>query len=136
MEAGLISIYSGAILSLAMAVFHTRFYRLFKWGEDFKRVSLLNRRVLYTVHVALLLLFFLFGLVSLIYARELSRSKGLALGINLSYSGFWLWRALWQVSYFKAAAGKRPSPASLLMILWFLLLFVAYLTPVVVRMVK
>lgn len=136
METGLISIYVGGIMTLFLAIFHTRFYTLFQWKKEYQHVALLNRRVFYTIHVALFLLFFLFAFISLVYARELSKSEGLALGINISFSVFWLWRALWQIYYFPSSQGKRPSSIWYVMVLSFFVLFIAYFIPVLLKMLK
>jgi hypothetical protein len=56
-----ICIVLGGVLSFLMACFHTRFYRMFRWDRDFEKVTLLNHKVLYSIHITLLLLFFLFS---------------------------------------------------------------------------
>jgi hypothetical protein len=129
-----ISIYVGGVLTILLALFHGRFYRMFNWGADFKKIGLLNRRVLYTVHLALLLLFFIVGALSLIYAGELGASTGLAFGLNLLFSLFWIWRLVWQLYYFKGKKGQKVPRVSVLMVVWFILLAVAYLFPVLYRM--
>ncbi len=129
----LMSIYAGGVLTVLLAVFHTLFYKRFNWAADFEKITVLNRRILYTVHMALLLLFFIFGALSLIYAGELSRSTGLALGFNLLYALFWGWRTLWQFIYFKREKGKKIPPAGLMFIALFILLFMAYMVPVLYR---
>jgi hypothetical protein len=58
MEAGLISIYGASILTLFLAIFHTRFYKSFQWKKEYEHITLLNRRVFYTIYVARFLLFF------------------------------------------------------------------------------
>jgi hypothetical protein len=131
METGLISIYAGGILTLLLALFHTRFYRSFKWEGEYRNITLINRRIFYTIHVALFLTFFLCGSLTLVNARELGRSEGAALGVNMAISGFWLWRALWQIVYFRPPKGRKPPPIWYVMVLWFLLLFMAYLLPAV-----
>ncbi|MGH2403186.1 MAG: hypothetical protein ACRDGN_01865 [bacterium] len=103
---------------------------MFNWAVDFQKIALLNRRVLYTVHLALLLLFFMVGALSLIYAVELGTSTGLAFGFNLLYSLFWIWRLAWQLYYFK---GRVPL-VRVLMVVWFALLASAYLLPVLYRL--
>ena len=129
-----ISIYVGGVLTVLLALFHARFYRMFNWGSDFKKIGLLNRRVLYTVHLALLLVFFMVGALSLIYAGELGASTGLAFGLNLLFSLFWVWRLVWQLYYFKGKKGQKVPPVSVLMVVWFVLLAVAYLFPVLYRL--
>jgi hypothetical protein len=129
----LISIYCGGALSLFMGIFHTRFYKLFKWEKEYERVTAANRRIFYTIHVALLLLFFGMAALSLLYARELSLGAGISFGVDLLCAAFWLWRAVWQALYFK------PEKSSRLLILHhaltgcFFLLFIAYALPVVMQ---
>ncbi len=133
MHTAAISISIGGILTLLIAVFHTRFYRLFDWGSDLAKLSPINRKLLYTIHIALLLLFFVFGFVSLLYADELGRSAGLALGVNVGLAAFWLWRGLWHLAYLMPK-GRRPSVLWFVTMIWFGLLCAAYLVPPLMRL--
>lgn len=54
-------IMAAGVLTLAVAIGHTFFYRLFGWAADFGKMKPLNQRVLYTIHVALYLLFLPFA---------------------------------------------------------------------------
>ena len=128
----LVSIYAGGILTLMIAVFHTRFYKMFNWQDTFGKINARDSRVLYTIHLALLLLFFVVGALSLIYAGELSRSAGLAFGLNVLLSAFWIWRMVWQFIYFKSAKGKKKPVISIVLIVAFFLLAISYLIPPVV----
>ena len=126
----------GGILSLFMAVLHSRFYRLFYWRRAFKRISLPNQRILYTIHIALLLLFVVFALLSFAYVEELSQSKDLALGIIGLYAIFWLWRTIWQITYFRPPKGSNSKNMPFIhyfLIVIFALLCIAYGIPVVLR---
>ena len=49
----IVSIYIGGILTLFMAIFHIGFPKIFKWGKDFERISEINKRVFFTIHLAL-----------------------------------------------------------------------------------
>jgi hypothetical protein len=124
----LVSIYAGGILTLLMALFHTRFYKIFNWEIEYSRISKTNKKIFYTIHLALLILFILIGVLSLIYAPELSRCRGIAFGINVMLAVFWFWRALWQVFYFK---GKI---LHYVLIAAFLILGITYLIPVVLKL--
>jgi len=95
-----ISIYVGGALTALMAVFHTRFYAIFGWKEEFSKIHLRNRRILTSVHVALILLFVALAALSFRYSEELARAQGLALGIDVALALFWLWRTIWQMAYF------------------------------------
>ena len=72
------AVVCGGLLSLVMVYFHGRFYKLFGWRREFEKISPLNAKIFYTIHLALLLLFLCFALVSLLYWRELARGEGLA----------------------------------------------------------
>ena len=125
----LVSIYAGGILTLMMATFHVRFPKLFKWNADYRGVSELNKKISHTIHLALLLIFYIIGLLSLIYAQELSECIGISFGLNLMISIFWLWRASWQIYYFK---GKTMHYA---LIAIFSLLFITYIIPIIIKLI-
>lgn len=125
----LISIYLGGVLTILMAIFHSRFFKLFKWDIEYRNITAVNKKIFYTIHLALLFLFFGIGLLTLIYARILSECTGISFGINLIISIFWLWRAVWQIFYFK---GKT---LHYVLIIYFFLLFAAYLIPVLIKSV-
>jgi hypothetical protein len=95
-----LSIFVGGALTALMAAFHVRFYALFGWKEDFAKIHLRNRRILYSVHVALILLFVALAALSFKYSAELARAEGLALGVDVALALFWLWRTIWQLAYF------------------------------------
>lgn len=129
----LVSIYAGGILTLGIAAFHTRFYKMFDWEDAFGKLNARDSRVLYTVHLALLLLFLVIGALCLVYAGELGRSIGLAFGLNVSLSAFWAWRLVWQFTCFKSAKGRKKPAISIVLIVAFFLLAISYLIPPVLR---
>jgi hypothetical protein len=93
------AIVTGGALSFGLFAGHTAFHRLFGWGPELARLSERNRRILYTIHVALYLLFLHFAFVSLAYPGELTR-PGLGGALAAAYAVFWVWRLVWQVVYF------------------------------------
>ena len=129
----IVCIYAGGVLSLLMAIFHTRFYNMFNWKTDFEKLTLANSRILYTIHIALLLVFIVIGFISIIYAKELSQSTGLAAGLNCLLSIFWLWRFIWQFAYFKREKGQKLPPISIFLSVVFALLFASYFIPFTYR---
>ena len=134
----LICIYIGGIMSLLGAIFHTQFYKQLGWEEEFQKVSPLNQRVFYTINVALYLLFFLFGSISIIYAEELSQCNGLAFGLVLLYSLFWLWRLVWQFTYFQSyfrKIGEKIPAIDYVLVVFLIITFLAYFTPVFLKII-
>lgn len=125
----LMSVYIGGMLILLMAVVHTRYYKIFRWKAEFRRVSELNSKVFYTIHLALLLLFFVLGILTLAYAEFLSKCEGMALGYNLLVALLWLWRAIWQIFYFKSKEFIHY-----LFMIHFALTSAAYLIPVLIKL--
>ena len=130
----LVSIYFGGALTLLIAILHTRFYKMFNWKNDFEQITIIHARIIYTIHLALVLLFFMIAAISLIFAQELSRSVGLAFGFNLLYSIFWMWRLMWQVVYFKREEGQKIPPIGIFLSILFVLLATSYLIPVIWRL--
>ncbi|MBN2102742.1 hypothetical protein JW835_01735 [bacterium] len=129
-----ICILIGGVLTLLMGFFHTRFYKLFLWERDFTKITGQNRRILYTIHIALLLLFFGLGAVSLWYYQVLARAQHLAQGLLFMLVIFWFWRALWQIIYFKPSRNRRLEKyfwMHYILMVCFLSLCVLYLIPIV-----
>ena len=126
----------GGVLSLVIFVFHTFFYRFFAWQKDFEKISPVNRRVLYTIHVALYLFLALLGTVSIVYAGELSRAEGLSGGLTIGLSLFWLWRAVWQIAYFTPllkTADRSRRVVHYILTTMFVVLFIVYLLPMAAK---
>jgi hypothetical protein len=128
-----LSIIFGGLLSLVMVVFHSRFYVIFGWKSEFEKILPKDRRILYTIHIALILFFIMFSALSFIYYKELASASGLAFGVILFYALFWLWRTLWQIIYFKHPKGVKKSSLHYIVLLIFCLLFISYLIPVILK---
>ena len=129
-----ISVITGGLLTLLMAILHTRFYALFNWKSDFRHISLRNSKIHYTIHLALLLIFFGFGIISLLFARELATCTGLSLSIMVFFSLLWLWRTVWQIVDFGPLVKDKKLPIfHLVLTIHFGLLFVAYTIPIVFK---
>ncbi len=132
MGPGAVCITIGGILSLLLAAFHCCFYNLFHWRDELGKLEGRNRKVLLTIHIALILLFVFMGVVSLSDCGELAASRGLALSFNIGYSLFWLWRMVWQLTYLKRPQGNF-SPLNVALLCAFGMLCVCYAVPVVAR---
>jgi hypothetical protein len=127
------SIIFGGLLSLVMVVFHTRFYILFGWKSEFEKIQTRNNRIIYTIHIALILFFVIFSILSFVYYKELADATGLAFGVVLLYTLFWLWRTIWQVIYFRHPKGVKKSALHYIVLLIFSLLLISYLIPVILK---
>ncbi len=131
-----IGILVAGILSLLLAILHIpQVWQYFfpSWTRELEKLSLVNRKLVTTILVALALTLLVFALTSLIYAEELSLGGGLATGIATAYSLFWLWRTLWQVFYFVPSRIEHDNKLLIFhysLIVVFIVLFVVYLLPV------
>ena len=130
----LICIYFGGFLTLFIAFYHTQLYSKLKWSEDFEKIDKANAQIFYTINLALTLLFVSIGIISIIYAKELSQAKGLAFGICVLYSLFWAWRFIWQITYQRPSENQSTPNAGKLIIP--ALIFSLYLLPVISKIYK
>lgn len=105
-----LAVTCGGALTLLMGGFHVTFPKRFVWDADFGKIAPVNARVLYTIHLALLLLFILLGSLSVWFRGELATGRGLGGGLTLAMAAFWAWRATWQWLYFRPPSG--PGGAS------------------------
>ena len=136
MEASELFILIGGLLSFLMVIFHCYFYRLFQWKQEFDKIQLLNHLIFFTIHFALILFFIAFTLLSFVYLKEMASCNGLAFGLVLCYSLFWLWRTIWQVYYFKIDKSVRKKPLMhYLLIAIFGLLFISYTFPLIIHVI-
>lgn len=131
-----ISIVIGGILSLLMVFFHMGFHRIFHWEKGLKSVREMNIRIVYSIHIALILAFLIFTALSFGYTEEMAQCEGLAFGLVGSIAVFWFWRTIWQLIYFRPPRNHKK----LLLMHWalvviFLLLSSCYSIPVVMKFI-
>jgi len=126
----------GGMLSMALAVFHLRLPRLLRWPQSLEGLSAGQRKVIVTLNAALVMLFLIFGVVTLVYAQEMALGTGLAGGFTVALALFWLWRLVWQMVVFRP--GPEASSRSKTMFAWltasFVVLVVAYALPMVLNL--
>jgi hypothetical protein len=132
-------IVGGGVLTLVLIIFHIMFYWIFKWKDDFANISELSARVFFTIHIALILFFAIFCVISFVYADDLARATGLAGVVTAGYALLWLWRLLWQIVYFNPSKSRTKGKSFAMhytIILVCLLLFAVYAAPVIGRLVN
>ncbi len=129
----ILAIKVGGTLSILLGIGHCYFYRGFGWGRDFKKISVLNARILYTIHIFLIPLFFLFGYLSWVYPAELAGETPIGITLTAFYSILWLLRTAWQIVYFRPSQFNKPTHLTFLhyfLISYFFMLWAAYSIPV------
>lgn len=127
-----ISIICGGVLSVFMALFHTQFYRMFRWRKDFERITGVNKNIFYTLNQALIVLFFGFAVLSFACTKDLASATGLAFWLDLLLALFWAWRTVWQVVYFRPKDKTvKNSPLHYVLTGYFFLLFASYVIPLI-----
>jgi len=126
------SLLLGGTFTLFMAVFHCFFFRRFNWEKEYAKISGTNQRIFFTIHLALLILFFIMAAITIFCYRELSQGQGLSFWLLLGFSLFWFWRTIWQIVYFKPAKGSWLVIMHWLLTMVFFILAVSYLLPLIV----
>lgn len=120
------AILTGGILSFGVAAGHSLFYRVFGWKSDLEKISILNRKILYTIHIFLTIFFLIFATISILFAAELSTGKGIAGGLCFGYALLWIIRLIWQIAYFRPS--EIPHNRNLLIFHCFLIFLFAFLS--------
>ncbi|MDZ4132780.1 MAG: hypothetical protein U1E11_06545, partial [Dethiobacteria bacterium] len=103
-----------------------------KWEKDFQKITAKNKRIFYTINVALYLLFIIIALISLLHIDELAQGTGISFTFLLLISFFWLWRTIWQIIYFKPEKGSKLIIMHIILIVIFLLLCLSYIAPILI----
>src|SRR5687768_16989421 len=85
------------MLMLALAAANAGLPRWLRWGEELKRLSLLNRQVVVVHAVFIGLITGLLGLMSVVYARELLERTPVARSVVIGLGVFWGARFLVQL---------------------------------------
>jgi|GEM_PF-2525987 len=65
-----------------------------------------NPKIIHTIHIYLMPLFFIIAAVSLLFAPELGQSEGVPTGINAGLALFRLTRTVWQPVYSNGNRGQ------------------------------
>lgn len=135
MVIGKIYIWLGGALTLFVVIYYSRFYKLYNWKEEFKKLEIRTSKFLFTMYIVLLVLLGILSLLSFFYADELSSCGGISFGICLFLSIFWLLRAIWQLKYLKLKdpTDKKAMLLHYILVFVFVMLFVSYLVPIIIK---
>lgn len=89
-----------AVHSLALALFHVAFWRLFRWPATLRETTFANRAILQIANVQLVWVFVLVGALCLRFPDELATT---ALGRSLlaGMSAFWAIRLIGQFAWLR-----------------------------------
>ena len=131
-----VSIIIGSCLTILMVIFHVFFPKIFKWKKDFQRITVTNKKIFFTINVALFIFFIIISIITLVHINELIKCEGINFSLLLLISLFWLWRMIWQIFYFKPEKGSKLLYMHYILILIFLLLFLSFITPILITILK
>lgn len=94
----------GGVFNALFAVFHLMFWRLFKWRDDLRTLSFVNRGIMQVLNLCLAFVFVMFAYVSLAHTEDLLFS-GLGHSLLVLIALFWLARAVEQIVFFRLRRG-------------------------------
>ncbi len=126
-----IALAAGCGLTVLMTAFHISFPVIFKWKTEAKNVSSTNKRILFTIHLALILFFAVVSVFTAVNFLQLLDESTMSICFLVLISGFWLWRTVWQLVYFKPKKGSAMSALHYILTAVFFLLFLGYFVPVI-----
>ena len=122
-EAIFILVIIGGIFNLGFAIYHSTFWKVFRWKQELAKISRLNRNVVQIINLCLTYILLAMAFISFVYTRDL---------INTSFGNiilliiflFWFLRMIEQVLYF-----GFKNKMSIVFTLIFLLGSLLYLVP-------
>lgn len=115
MNAGVIIIYCCGIYSLAFAIFHVLFWRLFDWKNDLRKVSVANKAIIQIANSRLIYFFLFTAFLCFVYTGELQQTK-LGKVFMAGLSVFWLGRIVEQFIFL----GTKNRFVNILTVLFFI----------------
>jgi hypothetical protein len=133
-------IFAG-LSSIALGVFHIpRIWGTVfpQWNTEINGISLLSRKLINTVLMALCLTVVILGSITLFIAVENSDFDRLQVRFLFFCFLFWLWRTIWQILYFpyrKLKPGPKLLSLHIVMIIIFVANTMAYLVPIIATFV-
>lgn len=93
-------VFIGGIFNLLFAIFHLLFWKLFKWKDELKSISFINKNIIQVLNLCLTFVFLIFSYISIVHTYEMLNS-GLGISLTLCISIFWFLRSLEQIIFFK-----------------------------------
>lgn len=93
-------LYLCGIYNLAFAVFHISFWKIFKWNEDLKEISIGNRAIIQILNIRLIYIFLLMAFVYLFYPDQLMETK-IGFVLLIGCLGFWMGRTIEQFIFLR-----------------------------------
>ncbi len=92
-------VVAGGIYCLGFAVFHLAFWKVFRWKEDLRSLTYINRAIMQILNLCLTFAFVVFAVPSLAMPRDMV-STDLGRMLLMLIAIFWLLRAGEQVWFF------------------------------------
>ena len=96
------------ILLIVLGIIHLAFPEYFKWTEDLKSMSLINRQMMYVHTFFIALVVFLMGLLCIIGSEDIIKTK-LGKQLSLGFAIFWGIRLLFQFFVYSPKLWKGKS---------------------------
>ena len=118
------------ILLIALAFVHVIFPKYFKWEEELKSLSLINRQIMKVHTFFIALVVFLIGLLCLTSANELINTE-LGKKVSLGFGIFWTFRLLVQFFGYSSQLWKGKKMETIVHIIFSILW--AYLSYIFIK---
>ena len=129
-----ICIISGGFLTLLMGIFHCSFQRIFEWEKEFQKISVRNKRIFITIHLALIVFFVIIFILSLFFFNELNNKSSFSISFLILLSLFWFIRGIWQIFYFNMPKDMKVKSnifMHYILTVYFFIVSVLYFIPIV-----
>lgn len=92
------------IYSVALAIFHILFWKIFNWKNDLKKLSFANRAIIQILNTRIIYFFLFVAFICFVYPTELL-TTGLGQTFLAGIALFWLGRTIEQFIFLKPNHG-------------------------------
>jgi hypothetical protein len=92
-------VLAGGVYMVVLIVFHTLFWKLFRWPESLKSLNSVNRSTIQVLNLSITVIFAIFAYLSFLHTDELINT-GLGSALLSMISLLWIFRAGLQVIFY------------------------------------
>lgn len=117
-------IFIGGLYNIAFAIFHSGFWKLWKWDSELDKLTIVNSGIMQILNIQIIYYFIFTAIICFAFPTEL-RSTKLGKWFLVGTAGFWFIRTIQQFTFLWI-----NSYVTYLMIIIFLLGTILFLIPV------
>lgn len=118
------SIFIGGIYNVVFALFHTAFWKLWKWDSELSKLDIVNSGIMQILNIQIIYYFLLTAVICFAFPTQLGTTK-LGKCFLIGTAGFWFIRTIQQIIFL-----RLNGPVFWILVIIFLFGTIIFLIPV------